>query len=116
VRFWDYTHEKDEPDFLDPDYPCVCGPQPRNHSLLFGVQVAHKLGFRRLIFIGVDFTEPGLYPINDVMKQWYWKIRDLGLEWENASPMSLMQEWMPDCTGDEAKAFSYYEYAQEATP
>ena len=102
VRFWDYTFETDKVTFTDPDAPCVRGPLPRNYSLLFAVQIAHKLGYKRLIFVGVDLTDQSLYKIGDVLKQWWWKARDLGLQWENASPLSHLQEWMPDCTSEES--------------
>jgi hypothetical protein len=91
------------PDFLDPEVPCVQGEQMcHNHSLLFATQVASKMGYRRLIFLGVDLTSNELHQIDDTMHQWHPRALDQGIKWENASPLSLLQAWMPDCETKEA--------------
>lgn len=75
--------------------PFVTGPLPRNYSLLFAVQVAPRLGFDRLIFIGCDLLDNELHPIADVLKLWHPLARKAGIEWLNASRMSILGEWMP---------------------
>lgn len=71
------------------------GPLPRNHSLLFGVQVAAQLGYKSMHFIGCDLLEREHWPISDVLRSWYPLAREAGIEWVNLSPTSTLNEWMP---------------------
>ena len=100
VRVWPYGYDLEVPDFSGCG-PVVRGPLPLNHSLLFSVQVAHRLGFTRLIFLGCDFTSQELYPIEAVLREWWPAAKDAGFIWENASPVSMLQAWMPRCESGE---------------
>ena len=73
-----------------------------NHSLLFATQVATKIGYRRLIFLGCDLIDNELHQIDDTLQRWHPYALEQGIVWENASPLSLLQAWMPDCMTEEA--------------
>lgn len=102
VRVWEYDFDLEAPDFTDAAGPLARGPQPKNHSLLFAVQVAALLGYERLIFLGVDLTSNELHTISDVMRLWWPAAQAAGVTWQNASPLSLLEEWMPHCETEEA--------------
>lgn len=96
VTVWPYE-ELGDPTFC-PDSPIVSGPLPRNDSLLFGVQVAGCLGYRRLVFIGCDLIENERWAISDTLREWWPIAKAAGMEWLNASPLSTLKEWMPRYT------------------
>jgi hypothetical protein len=101
VRIWKYSFDETEPNFTRPDQPLARGEPPRNDSLLFGVQVAAHLGYRRMIFLGVDLNENDRWPTNDELRRWWPQAKEAGLTWENASPVSMLQCWMPTCRSGE---------------
>jgi hypothetical protein len=101
VRVWDFDTEATEPNFTDPGKPLASGSLLRNDSLLFAVQVAAHLGFARQIFLGVDLTTSDREMTNDELLRWWPMAKDAGITWENASPVSRLQEWMPDCVTEE---------------
>jgi len=94
VRAWEYIDSRDVQ--FGPDGPIVGGPLPRNYSLFFAVQLAARLGYERLIFVGCDLLENELRPINNVMREWWPLAVEAGQEWVNASPLSTFCEWMPE--------------------
>jgi hypothetical protein len=65
------------------------------NSLFPAVQIAHRLGYKRLVFIGVDLLEQDMVPLADALREWYWPARLDGLIWETASTLSTLCEWMP---------------------
>lgn len=92
VKTWEYI---DAPDPSFTDGPCVAGPLPRNHSLLFAVQVAARLGFNRCLFVGCDLLDNESWAITDVLQTWWPPAKAAGIVWENASPISSLDAWMP---------------------
>lgn len=101
VRVWPYE-EKSEPTFVNGETIASGSmlksnvPAPRHNSLLFAVQVAARLGFKRCVFIGCDLLEPGHIPVADMLRQWWPIALQHGIEWQNASPLSTLCEWMPN--------------------
>jgi len=69
--------------------------QTRHNSLLRAVQIAPRLGFNRLLFIGVDLLDEGLAPLSEELRLWYEQAKTWGIQWVNASPISRLCEWMP---------------------
>lgn len=65
-----------------------------HNSLLFAVQIAGCLGYKRCIFIGVDLLGE-MVKVSDYLHSWYPHAREAGIEWVNASPLSSLSEWMP---------------------
>lgn len=59
-----------------------------DHPLLFAVQVAAKIGYRRCVFIGFDDEI-------ETLSDWHPHAIDSGLEWLNASRYSALCECMP---------------------
>jgi hypothetical protein len=51
------------------------------NSLLFAVQVAHQLGYRRLIFAGCDLWEEHHKEARTKLVEWWTIARSLGLRW-----------------------------------
>lgn len=66
-----------------------------HNSLIFAAQVAPRLGCRRCIFIGVDLLGP-MRIVSEYLKTWYPIAQQCGIEWQNASPLSSLCEWMPN--------------------
>jgi hypothetical protein len=64
-------------------------------SALMAVQVAHRLGYRDLCFVGCDFTDPLLAPVVDVLEEWHVLAGRLGFNWLNLSPLSHLQRFVP---------------------
>lgn len=93
VKVWSYR-PGDTPDFCG-NTPLIAGPLQRNDSMLLAVQVAARLGFRRLEFIGCDLLDNDRWPISDVLKDWHGHAKESGIEWVNLSPISTLREWMP---------------------
>lgn len=91
----DTEYEAKEPSWEAGKPLTPCGPMMRNHSLLFAVQVAAHLGYKRQIFIGVDLLQPELYEVSDVLKSWHADAQAHGIEWLCASDISTLNEWMP---------------------
>jgi hypothetical protein len=98
VTVWPMECMKHEPCFTAGDMttPCGRGPYPRLHSLLFAVQVLARLGYQRLVFVGVDLTDNDHMTIADILADWQPLAHAAGIEWVNASPMSTLQCFMPD--------------------
>jgi hypothetical protein len=69
--------------------------QIRHNSLLLAVQIAPRLGYDRLLFIGCDMLDEALYPLSQQLHKWHQFALDAGLEWVNASPLSTLCQWMP---------------------
>lgn len=65
-----------------------------HNSLLFAVQVAPRLGFNRVEFIGVDLLGERIV-VSDQLRAWHRKAQAAGIEWVNLSPLSSLCEWMP---------------------
>lgn len=103
LRGWQYTGG-DWPDFRQfMNSPLVTGPLPRNNSLLFGVQVAARMGFKRMIFVGCDLQDdygppecPSLgSDTSFILQGWHDRAQACGIEWLAASPRSRLAAWMP---------------------
>ena len=99
VHSWQYE-EGDAPNFVTG--PIRAGTLRKSNvddtwhnSLLFAVQVAPRLGFERLVFVGVDLLGP-LVVVSDYLQRWYPIAAREGIEWVNASPLSTLCEWMPE--------------------
>jgi hypothetical protein len=75
--------------------------QPLAKSPLFAVQAAHRIGYKRLLFAGVDMvqsehtTHSGRF-MRDVI---YPKALAAGFEWYALSPDSPISRWMPVLEG-----------------
>lgn len=67
------------------------------NSLLAAVQVATRLGFKRLKFIGVDLLPESGYgdTLAIVMREWHADAVKHGYEWVNLSPVSRLAEFVP---------------------
>ena len=100
VYFWPYA------DCADPTFngelPVSSGPlrktncdDRRHNSMLLAVQIAPRLGFDRLLFIGCDLLDASMYPVSDVLCGWWPAAKAAGIEWVNLSPISTLCEWMP---------------------
>lgn len=100
VRAWRYEDGPD-PKFGADDPVCSGSmlkddcDQIRHNSLLFAVQIAPRLGYDRLLFIGCDLLDEGLFPISDQLRRWHVHAEAARIEWVNASPLSTLCSWMP---------------------
>jgi hypothetical protein len=65
------------------------------HSMLFGIQLAARLGYRRLMFIGCDLHGDRFPVQRATMREWWPQARDAGMEWANLSPTSALAEFLP---------------------
>jgi len=74
------------------------GTHIRN-SWFMSVQVAYRLGYRRLFFIGCDFTEERFVPCRVWAEEFYRLAVDAGMEWFNLSPVSVLGEFLPTPEG-----------------
>ncbi len=83
----------DLPNFSDtgPIGLSIDGPKgriPMRNSFFFTVQVAHRLGFRRLFFAGVDFLDNRFKLSADRARVTYERAKPHGHEWFNLSSNS----------------------------
>lgn len=67
----------------------------RFNSLLFAVQVAHCLGFRRIVFHGCDLKGRGYASLRSTMAVWCIEARKRKLEWCVTSGRSAMADFLP---------------------
>ena len=88
-------YEGQGPPNFGPDGPIHHPYVSRQYSLFPAVQIAHRIGYKRLVFIGVDLLEQDLVPMADALRPWYYAARLEGLEWYTASTLSTLCEWMP---------------------
>jgi hypothetical protein len=102
ITSWPYV----EDDFPRNGGPPVVGPLGRGHSLLFAVQVAARMGYQRLLFVGVDLLGVEMEPVNRALESWRGWFADHGVELVNASPLSALCEWMPFAGPGEAMVLS----------
>jgi hypothetical protein len=65
------------------------GAQIRN-SWFMAVQVAYRLGYRRLFFIGCDFRRPEYALTRDWAREYWAAAKAAGMEWYNLSPDSAL--------------------------
>ena len=66
------------------------------NSLFFGIQIAHRLGFKRLEFIGVDMNGSDHYqPQRELMAKWWKLAQGYGYEWVNLGEGSSLCEILP---------------------
>lgn len=65
------------------------------NSLLFAVQVATRLGFRTLKFIGVDLSEEGFASVAKIMRDWHGHAARRGYEWINLGQTSIAGDVIP---------------------
>lgn len=75
------------------------------NSLIAAVQIATRLGYKRLKFIGVDLLPETGYgdTLALVMEAWHKHAVKAGYEWINLSPVSRLREFVPSIpTQDEA--------------
>lgn len=70
--------------------------EPINKTPVFAVQVAHRLGYKRILFAGVDLAdnEPMTRCV-EFMKVLAERSAAAGCEWFNVSPGSPFGEWLP---------------------
>lgn len=88
-----------EPNFTGSG-PVFIGPVAQNYSLLAAVQVAPRLGYDEIIFVGVDLvssdpTEKAHVPIAAVMRDWYPLAQEAGIEWTVATAPSALSDFLP---------------------
>jgi hypothetical protein len=108
VRVWEYATGA-EPNFgaegpiRSGDLRKTNAPDTWHFSMLFAVQLAPRLGFRRLVFIGCDLLGP-LVVVSDLLRRWHKPALAAGCEWLNASRISTLCEWMPDYESSDAAA------------
>ena len=99
VQAWTYQDGPDPNFTLGPIYSGSmvkddCD-QTRHNSLLLAVQIAPRLGYDRLLFIGVDLLDDGLAALSTQLQAWHPKALAMNIAWLNASPLSRLCEWMP---------------------
>ena len=78
-----------------PDGPLCEPPGTHANSLFPAIQVGHRLGYRRLAFVGVDLLEPEFDTMAEALESWYHIATSQGLEWVTASDVSRLFEFMP---------------------
>jgi len=103
VRVWPYEDRVDP--CFDESRPIASGGLRKSNvddvwhnSLLFALQLAPRLGFSRIEFVGVDLLG-GLAVVSDYLRTWHPLARAAGIEWVNLSPISTLCEWMPSLEG-----------------
>jgi len=69
------------------------------NSWFYAVQIAHRMGFRQLNFIGCDFKLPGYAKVLEKVVRWEELARGHGFAWLNLSPESALSDVMPTVTG-----------------
>ena len=79
---------------FDATGPIGSGGYPTHKSILAAVQIAHRLGFERLYFAGVDLhSGKWEYSLN-ALKEWQAIAQARGFEWLNLSTGSTLTEFM----------------------
>ena len=91
VTGWELSREQG-PNFT-PDGPL--GLDGMNNSFLFALQVAHRLGYRRLGFIGIDLLDSSYDDLVGMLEKWHALAIRYGNTWTNLSPDSKLREFMP---------------------
>jgi len=99
VRGWQvkpYVHPRWTGDGPLSSFKCGSGKSFLFNSLLAAVQVAHRLGFDTLKFIGVDLLADAGYGDSLVvaMRRWHAHAERRGYRWLNLSPVSRLREFM----------------------
>lgn len=95
VRGWKNEFYGPDPawiDFSEGDHPVVRGNT--NNSMVFAVQIAHRMGYERLHFVGCDFanSDPACFGnLIALLSDWYQMACEQGKEWINHSPDSLLR-------------------------
>lgn len=72
------------------------------NSMLFAVQLAHRLGYRTLLFAGCDLNGPGYQEHRNTMERWYGMARERGFRWFNLSAASALAAFVPAATREAA--------------
>jgi hypothetical protein len=67
------------------------------NSWFFAVQVAHRLGYRRLYFIGCDFLDRRFDRCGAWAREFWELARAAGHEWVNLSPDSMLRFLPTEC-------------------
>jgi hypothetical protein len=80
------------PSFVSPAEPLKLNGV--RNSLIFAVQIAVQLGYKRLLFAGCDLNEPGYEVVTATLRDWMPIAAEHGVEWVNISPESALSEFM----------------------
>lgn len=68
------------------------------NSLTFAVQVAHRLGYRQIGFVGTDMVAPIYHRAVDLLERCWDIARDDGAEWVSYNyPESPLSAYLPAC-------------------
>ena len=89
VRGWHIAHEG-PPRFTGEGW---MGCDELNNSLLFAVQVAHQLGYKRLHFLGCDLDpddSPHFERLLQIMRRWHLLALEQGFTWIDDSPTRVL--------------------------
>jgi len=82
---------------FDPnEQDAMTGLHACSSSMIFAVQVAAWMGFRRLIFVGCDLTHAVYELVTPTLKQWYPAAQKHGIEWVCDTPGSPLAEFMAE--------------------
>jgi hypothetical protein len=73
----------------------VLGLEECPNSLLFGVQVAHQLGYRHLVFAGCDLWQDHHEEARVRLVQWSGRAKALGLRWSCLTDESFLAGTIP---------------------
>lgn len=90
VRGWK-IRRNNKPDWTDSQFVNI--PRVFN-SLFMAIQVAVKLGYRQLRFIGVDLDQEFYESVIVFVKRWAKDAAKNGIEWVNHSPKSALREFV----------------------
>ena len=95
VRGWEFHHGG--PSFSDGPIGMIGhgGDGMIRNSWFMAVQVAYRLGYRRLYFAGCDFNGDDYKPHRARLKPWYKMAQDAGMEWVCLTPESALSDVIP---------------------
>ncbi len=65
------------------------------NSMLFAVQVAYRLGYRDLQFLGCDMLDDFNEPAANTLRKFYPAAQAAGMDWVSLSPESRLNEFLP---------------------
>ena len=92
VRGWDYR--KSTAVNFGPEGPMGARDAPINRSLWLAVQLAPRLGYRDVVFAGVDLDDEQFSPMLEVLRRW-WDLADKqGMRWRVSSYASRLAEFL----------------------